>query len=659
MNFNQEIVQALKFQKLVVFCGAGISLHSGLPLSNQFINYMLNKLEASESNKKVYLDSNLPFEAFIETLLGDSGNNLNILDAFNTENKPNTNHILIAKLAKIGYLKLICTTNFDKLLERAFENEGLKEGKDFHVFHNENDFKKLKLNSSIINLIKLHGSIDDKENMAVTLKKVSNESISKTIKSIINFIFSTGAHDSVLILGYSCSDLFDISPIIESINNSYKKVFFIEHSLDSNYTELITNKELNNPFKKFLHGSRIITNTDKFIENIWQNTITEDYVIGKVISNKLAWKIVVDKWLGDISDSFSGSVKFSILGKLFYKISSFQNSIKYFEKALKSIHNEQENTTERQKLEIEQTFRSMFKNLPLFDEFLESDKFKETQKKISPSKYDKILQKQEAINLNHIAIINSSLGNHQIAVEKTKKSLEKIDNLLKDNEKDNIDIKATLLGNLGSYYSNLKDSDNSIYYSNEALKLFKNHGDKEGECRTYNNLGTCFEQMIEHNKAIEMYNKSIRLAKELGNIDGEAYSYHNIGNVYQRMEEKKSSIKYYKKALKIFKNIGNKNGEATTLGSLGLCYGLMDDLKKQEEYIIEAIEKSKETGNVENISSNFRKLGLIYIEEKNYKQGLRYYNEALKLLNPLLGKDHPDIKRIEEIIKNLNIIIKS
>jgi NAD-dependent SIR2 family protein deacetylase len=60
------------------------------------------------------------------------------LDVFDL-GKPNTNHVLLAKLARAKYLKTICTTNFDQLIEKALQSERLVKGKDFQVFYKEDD----------------------------------------------------------------------------------------------------------------------------------------------------------------------------------------------------------------------------------------------------------------------------------------------------------------------------------------------------------------------------------------------------------------------------------------------------------------------------------------------------------------------------------------
>ena len=67
-NTVDKIVEVLKNKKSTVFCGAGISLNSGLPLANNILSEILTKLEIPLNEIDTILNSNMPFEYFIETI---------------------------------------------------------------------------------------------------------------------------------------------------------------------------------------------------------------------------------------------------------------------------------------------------------------------------------------------------------------------------------------------------------------------------------------------------------------------------------------------------------------------------------------------------------------------------------------------------------------
>ena len=210
MNENLNIL-GFKEKELAVFCGAGISFNSGMPLVNDLKQYILEKLNANDEDIKEIIDSNLPFEGFMEIFSENFGIS-KILDIFK-DGEPNTNHLLIAKLAKRGYLKTIFTTNFDLLIEKALEKEGLERGKDFNTYCNEEQFSEANYdNLDKICIFKIHGSVDHENSIRTTLKMVARKTLSNKRMNAIRYLFSTGNHEKVLIFGYSCSDEFDITP---------------------------------------------------------------------------------------------------------------------------------------------------------------------------------------------------------------------------------------------------------------------------------------------------------------------------------------------------------------------------------------------------------------------------------------------------------------
>ena len=94
------ICEKLKLKEIAIFCGAGISFNSGLPLVTDLIKYILNQIEVNDIDAVKILQSNLPFEAFIQTLTDEACVD-DILEIF-SKGEPNTNHDLIAELIKLG-----------------------------------------------------------------------------------------------------------------------------------------------------------------------------------------------------------------------------------------------------------------------------------------------------------------------------------------------------------------------------------------------------------------------------------------------------------------------------------------------------------------------------------------------------------------------------
>lgn len=123
-DFINEVAKRLNEKKLVIFCGAGISYNSGVPLVNDIKRNITQRLCRTADETELLVHDKIPFELFMQTLIEYSESE-RILDLFDI-GEPNENHYLFARLAKSGFLNCIITTNFDTHIENAFANQNIK-----------------------------------------------------------------------------------------------------------------------------------------------------------------------------------------------------------------------------------------------------------------------------------------------------------------------------------------------------------------------------------------------------------------------------------------------------------------------------------------------------------------------------------------------------
>lgn len=255
------------------------------------------------------VNTGLPVNKFLDkTFFEESG--FKLFEVFRN-GEPNLNHLLTAAMAKAGLVNTIFTTNFDTLFEEALVRENLRKNEqffkyfhrymtflkeerpfmrnylksinyepshneytiigDFTVLSKEEDFEPewMQLSDGCIRVIKLHGSIDRLETIRVTLNEIANQEYSHRRAMVVDKAFLNGPHKIILIMGYSCSDIFDIVPRITAIWNSDIEILFIEHtSKEENYKlEDISADTDNNPFQKFT-GKKIFYSTSEFMRRL-------------------------------------------------------------------------------------------------------------------------------------------------------------------------------------------------------------------------------------------------------------------------------------------------------------------------------------------------------------------------------------------------------
>jgi tetratricopeptide (TPR) repeat protein len=500
--FFTKIIYSINSKNLAVFCGAGISRNSGLPIVSQFLHYLLGKFDVLNEDIHYLLDKNnpkLPFEVFIKTFLRHSQHE-HIYEIYR-KGLPNANHLFIAKLARADKIKTIVTTNFDKLIEKAFDDEGLIEGEDYDLIYTEEDFKKIDLKSNKIRIIKIHGSIDNKRSMAITINQVASRQLTLTRQKILKYLFSEGEHDTVLVLGYSCSDAFDLTPIIESIKHN-KIVYFLQHSSE-NKIENIGVKTYNNPFLNFHKSLRMFFDTDIFVKKIWKTTLHAKY---KFIEGVTDWKANLDDWYAETLRCYSNAIFYIILGELYSLVTEYHIAERYYGIA------------------------------------------REKNRKIGNDKIDEI--------------IHGNLGNVYHAQKKYFKSLYSYNYALKlavgQRSKKG---ESSWLGGIGNVFFSKKKYKKAKKYYMKALTTLANTNDMENQGRWYGSIGNIYYMTKEYKEAIKHYEGAINFSRYIGDIQSECAWLGNIGNALMGLGNEEDARKFYTKAFEKSILIGDKNNQ--------------------------------------------------------------------------------------------------
>jgi tetratricopeptide (TPR) repeat protein len=566
------ILDSLALGEFAVFCGAGISRNSGLPLANELKHYMLERLTDDIDDIREVMGSALPFEFFME-VVSEHADISDVLGLFKM-GKPNTNHILIARLAKWGFIRSVLTTNFDLLIERAMQNEGLKERINFVRHYRKNHFRRIWPSvRGRIPLIKVHGTADDSNSVLATLRTIASEISSTARMSAIEYLFSTGMHDRVLILGYSCSDIFDIVPQIQLVEESRKEVIFVEHSEQKEpEIEDIRAKQNGNPFKGF-RGSRVRCNTDWFVEKFWNHL---GYVMGAYgpVREQADWRSPIDSWAKRLENNIT--TRDLIMGLLFQRISDSNKAIVHYNRAL---------------------------------DFSKG-----------PAKSE-----EEAMSYAGLGIAYGALGDFKRAIDFQEMALSvsrKIGNKT---------LESACLINLGSAYGSLGELKKEIKYYENAVNIAREIGEREQELRSYIGLGVAYYFLGRFKRAIKYENQALRIAKNVGNKIAEAKSYMNLGNAHYGLDNFMKAIDYYRQSLETYQAIGNEEGESKAYNSLAAAYGESEDWLKSIECGNKALVTAQDIGNKDQEARAFHNLGDAYRGLRDMQKAAEYLRKALPI----------------------------
>ena len=135
---------------------------------------------------------------------------------------PSKGYIDLANLIKMGYFKMVLSTNLDNLLEKSLNNIGWYQPDNFVVITNGKDrpeevLDQLESSRASFKLVKLHGTLESPSSYAFTPEEIFN--FEKNIKSSLSRILN----QSLIIVGHSMQDR-DIDILFE---DEGKEIHFV------------------------------------------------------------------------------------------------------------------------------------------------------------------------------------------------------------------------------------------------------------------------------------------------------------------------------------------------------------------------------------------------------------------------------------------------
>lgn len=493
----QELTLRLKAKRTEIFCGAGISFLSGNPMAIPVLHFVLEKLGLPEEEIEVVLESGLPFEGFFTLLFNRMpATGLDEFIRIFDIGTPNSNHQLLAKLVSQGYVNRVYTTNFDLHIEEALRAENVA----FRVKKTQEDLGTVH-RSELPELVKLHGSVDDILSIGLTLEMVGSKLNSENKKQAIRNAFEKGPADTLLVFGYSFSDVFDIMPVLKRLNGNTKTLYIVDHCMNASQT--VTRLENIDPKLPNFSGYRMFVNTDRLVQALWEGTLGTPPDKNSQI-NFDEWRSIIEQWADKHMPDASRNALF--LGLLFTEIALPKYSEKWLRECLKRLEGFGSNNVEDVRFGYAfQSLANLYRNRGLYREAIQ--------------------YAQRGLRLaEHYKQLNGVIATSDTIADCLK---------------------------------NLKLYDQAIAYAEGALKAARISGLKNHQAFVLNTLGMIYSEMGDNKKAVSIYEESAALCMSLGNISLEAYAIGNIARSKRRLGEVEAARELYHQVIELAKNTGD------------------------------------------------------------------------------------------------------
>jgi len=191
---------------------------------------------------------------------------------------------------------------------------------------------------------------------------------------------------------------------------------------------------------------------------------------------------------------------------------------------------------------------------------------------------------------------------------------------------------AVLLNDIGFVYSSLGEKQKALDYYQQALELLRALHDRAGEATALENIGQVYDDLGEQQKALDYYNQVLSLRHVLRDLDGEASALDDIGSAYAGLGQKQKALDAYGQALPLRHALGDRAGEAMTLSSIAGLYGDTGDKDKAVGNYNQALTILRAFGDGGGVATTLYNLGKLYDDTGEKQKALDAYNQALPVL---------------------------
>jgi len=603
--------------QLSVFCGAGISMKSGIPTVIPLVRKFLEQLGFEEEDIKTFLKNNelpIPFEAIVqdfkENFLFEGGRSFLPEFVRLFEAKPNANHYLLARLFESKKIDKIITTNFDNCIEKSFSDK--KNNKKKLVVYSET-ISHLKSAETAGKVVKIHGSAERRSTLGATVDQITKTEFYNKNLIVLDNVLDTSR--AILFLGYSCSDKWDVTKIFtEYVSRKGRKpeIIFWQHYDSANSHPSENQKKIFKSYK----CSWLCGDTDKLVSQLavtngldipdppYRKAVytfeglkpnDPNYVLGRLLQtanfHRLAVKFL-ERFVALAPESTAESIRhakaFESLADVYRKFNEFRKSRRSFLKAIELM-----NSVELvDKKEVAFSLARLYSKLSML--------LLDNKKSNAGAKYmDKAIGKIRPYRRGRLSI------DHKFQMAETFNDFA----YLKFTEKE-----YASAASIWFYSLKLREQLSKVYPQRYLIYFSE----------SLNNIGSSYYFMDKYFEAIDYTTRAVNVVRELSEINPVIYlpllslRLNNLGAMYRENANRKMALITLKEALSIRQKLATDDPDvylpkvAFTMINLSVVYLKLPKNKTASlKYLSQAIgiiKKFKRKTAVEKYLENIAKV---------------------------------------------------
>jgi tetratricopeptide (TPR) repeat protein len=189
-----------------------------------------------------------------------------------------------------------------------------------------------------------------------------------------------------------------------------------------------------------------------------------------------------------------------------------------------------------------------------------------------------------------------------------------------------------LLGDAGTAYCHMGETEHAIEYHMQALTLAREIGERKREQHALRGLGLAYARKGEFPHALEYHERSLAVAREINDRRGECKSLRELAGDYHAMGASARAIEVYDQALAIIKETGDRCSEGECLGDLAAAYHALGKPKRAVDLGTQSLLIAREIRNVQSEASILSTLGSCYAELGDARRAIECHEAHVKIV---------------------------
>jgi len=190
---------------------------------------------------------------------------------------------------------------------------------------------------------------------------------------------------------------------------------------------------------------------------------------------------------------------------------------------------------------------------------------------------------------------------------------------------------AHALRQLGTAYSRLGRLDLAVDYQREALTLFRQYGDRDGETRALAGVGVALSRLGRLQEAIDPLQQALTMSLQAGDSLGEAIALNNLGVLYQHLGRYAEASEHLRLALNGFRDVGARPQEANTLTNLGVAEAKLGRYPEAARHLDESLTILKELSAPPEEAHALDELGRLLLQLGEVAPAVARFSESLEI----------------------------